>query len=144
MTGPGSFDVVDRLAIEDLYARYSHAYDAGDAEQVVALFTDDGEFMRAGAPPVRGRAALSEMVAASAARALRTRHLVMSVLITPERDGDTATGTAFVQVVRPGGDSIQVLALGRYEDLFVREGRRWLIRSRRFTAFAVTSIVPGD
>lgn len=84
---------------------------------------------------MRGHAALSEMVAASAARRLGTRHLVTSVLVTPGQGGDEATGTAHVQVARPGEDTVQVVAMDRYEDSFVREGRRWLIRSRRFTAF---------
>jgi 3-phenylpropionate/cinnamic acid dioxygenase small subunit len=47
-------DVADRLAIEDLYARYCVALDTGDEEGWVATFTEDGEFYGRGG--ARGRA----------------------------------------------------------------------------------------
>jgi hypothetical protein len=40
MNGPGT---EDRLAIYELYARYSWALDTGDTDGYVAMFTDDGE-----------------------------------------------------------------------------------------------------
>jgi uncharacterized protein (TIGR02246 family) len=63
MAGPNTDD---RLAIYELYARYSWALDTGDTEGYVALFTEDAEATeetRDGALEVRhGRAGIRELV----------------------------------------------------------------------------------
>ena len=123
----------DLDACERLYARYTHAYDEGRADEVADLFTVDGEFAHAGAEPVRGRADLAAMVRASAARGTGNRHLVSAVVVEAVTDG-TVTGQAYVQVFGTA-DGMAVVAMGRYDDDFAEENGRWRIRSRRFTPF---------
>lgn len=133
-----TLDHATRSELTDLYARYTHAFDEGDADAVATLFTREGEFIRRGAAPVRGRDALAAMVRAAAARGAGTRHLVTGVLVRPApagATGPTAHGTAYVQVVAVGDDALRLVALGRYEDEFAVEDGAWRIRSRVFEAF---------
>lgn len=126
--GPG-----DHQELVELYARYTHAFDENRADELAALFIDDGQFLRPGAPPVRGAEALTAMVRASAARGTGIRHLVSAVVV--DVSSDTATGHAYVQVVSVTDEGVRHVALGRYDDTFARDGGRWRIRSRRFTPF---------
>lgn len=137
-------DDATRGQLTDVYARYTHAFDEGDADAVAALFTRDGEFVRRGADPVQGREALAAMVRAAAARGAGTRHLVSGVLVAPGPEDatgpGTARGTAYVQVVAVGDDALRLIALGRYEDEFAVEDGAWRIRSRVFEAFTPAAL----
>lgn len=138
-------DSASRGALVDLYARYTHAFDEGDAEAVAALFTHDGEFVRAGAEPVRGREALAAMVRTAAARGAGTRHLVSGIAVDPDPAADgtdpvTARGMAYVQVVAVSPDALRLVALGRYRDRFVVDGGRWRLRTRAFEAFTAPAL----
>lgn len=115
----------DRLAIVELYARYSHAYDEGRGEEVARLFTPDGAFVREGAEPVTGRANLAAMASAAAGRGMR--HVVSNVLVEPAPDG--ARGSAYVLVLL-----IDPTIFGRYDDEFRLTPDGWRIHTRRFTA----------
>ncbi|MDT7708905.1 MAG: hypothetical protein QOG20_4512 [Pseudonocardiales bacterium] len=136
MTTTPDLDAYERGRLVELYARYTHAYDEGRADDVADLFTVDGEFARPGADPVRGRTDLAAMVRASAARGTGNRHLVSAVVVEAGPDG-TATGQAYVQVVGTTNGT-RVVVMGRYDDDFAREHGRWRIRSRRFTPFGAT------
>lgn len=123
----------DHQELVELYARYTHAFDENRADKLAALFTDDGEFLRPGAPPVRGTEALAAMVRTSAARGTGNRHLISAVVV--DVSPDTAAGHAYVQVVSVADEGVRHVAFGRYDDTFARDGGRWRIRSRRFTPF---------
>jgi len=133
VTTTARLDTTARLELMDLYARYSRAFDDGDAESVARLFTEDGSFTREGAPPVRGRAALVEMARAAATRAPGNRHIVSGALVEPSDGG--ATGTAYVLVLNVRADAVSLVAMGRYHDQFVLEDGSWRIRSRHFVPF---------
>ncbi len=136
MSSDGGLSARDRLEILELYARYTHTFDEGRAEQLGELFTADGQFTRPGADPIRGRAALEAMVRAAAARGTGNRHLVSAVVIEPPPDDGPgrAIGRAYVQVVG-GAGRFDPVAFGRYEDEFHHDGGRWRIRSRSFIPF---------
>jgi uncharacterized protein (TIGR02246 family) len=126
-------ELADHRELVELYARYTHAFDENRADDLAALFTDDGEFLRPGAPPVSGAEALAAMVRASAARGTGNRHLVSAVVV--DVSSDAGTGRAYVQVVSVTDDGVRPVAFGRYDDAFTRDGGRWRIRARRFTPF---------
>jgi hypothetical protein len=135
MIGAGPLGTAERLELLELYARYTHAFDEGMSRELAELFTADGEFVLPGVAPVRGRARLAEMVTAAAARGTGNRHLVSSVVVEAGEQAGTATGTAYVQVVRISDDAVRLVAVGRYDDEFGQEDDRWAFRSRRFTPF---------
>lgn len=120
----------DAEQIRDLYARYSWAYDQGRAEEYAALFTEDGEFEVVGGPRVQGREALAGLVSAAAARPGRTLHMVSNVLVTVT--GDSATGQAYVQLLALADAALRVVAVGTYNDAFVRTAAGWQLSRRRF------------
>ncbi|NMI01120.1 nuclear transport factor 2 family protein [Pseudonocardia acidicola] len=140
MTLSDTLDAVARLELHELYARYTHAFDEGRSGELAQLFTADGEFVRPGAEPVRGRAALAELVTAAAARGTGNRHLVSSMVVEAGGRPGTARGTAYVQVVGIGEDAVRLVAIGRYDDEFAREDGRWAFRSRRFTSFTGSTL----
>jgi hypothetical protein len=59
VTTATALDITSRLESLELYSLYTHAYDRRPADEVAALFTEDGEFVRAGADPVRGHRAIA-------------------------------------------------------------------------------------
>lgn len=126
-TDPGAPDAEQ---VRDLYARYSFAYDQGNADEYAALFTEDGVFEVVGGPEVQGRDALAGMVAAAAARPARTLHMVSNILVTVT--GDSATGKAYVQLLALAEGALRVVTVGTYDDTFVRTSAGWLLSRRRF------------
>lgn len=133
MTTTNALDTTARLELTELYARYTHAFDEGRADEVAELFAEDGAFLRPGAEPVRGRPALAAMVRAAAERRTGNRHLVSAVVV--DSDGQAATGTAYVQVVSMTANALGLVAAGRYDDEFVHEQGAWRFRQRLFTPF---------
>ena len=118
---------VEKLAIQELCARYCHTIDSQDSEGWADCFTDNGVFEFDGWA-IQGREALREYAEVHA-RALRCRHLTLNHLY--EIRGDTATGTSstVVTLATPGG--YKILGQGAYEDRLVKEADRWRIAYRR-------------
>ena len=133
MTAEAVLSDADRATLVELYARYTHAFDEGRADELSELFTADGQFLRPGAEPVQGRMALAAMVRAAADRSTGNRHLVSAVVVETGPD-DRALGRAYVQVVS-GTVPFQPVAFGRYDDEFAVEDGRWRIRARSFVPF---------
>jgi|SRR5581483_2006951 len=112
---------VDQAAIYELIARYALTLDAGDIEQCVELFADDGEFL------VYGKSFVGHQGIGSMFReAPRGLHLTGVSRI--DVNGDTATARSQVLFVR--ADSHQ-LRPALYDDELVRAGGDWRFRRRR-------------
>ncbi|MFE2938125.1 nuclear transport factor 2 family protein [Streptomyces sp. NPDC059255] len=124
---------IDQREVTDLYARCAYAYDEARPEAFAALYTEDGAFEVAGAEPVRGAAALADLVRGAAERSPGTRHLVSNVLV--RGTGDGASGTAYVVALRVAPPAVRLITIGRYDDEFARTTDGWRIRRRRFTPF---------
>lgn len=119
----------DRLAIHEALSRYCVCLDHGRWDEFRALFAENprldfGEVMGVweGAEGVR------RFTETMAGLGLFMRHYVTNVLLTG--DGSTATSECYVLAVTGRGDQ-QMVATGRYEDRFVKEGGRWLLATRR-------------
>ena len=121
----------DRLEIQDLYARYCHAIDAGDGEGWANCFTKDGTFV----PSVGSSAGRSfaghEALAAFAANPNRRkrRHWTSNILLV-ERDG-FVEGTCYALLIDVGGSQPEIAASFAYRDELVREAGTWKFRARR-------------
>ena len=83
---------IEKLAIQELCARYAHAIDNLDPEAWVECFTPDGAFQVA-TWVVRGHAALREY-ASIHVREIRCRHMTSNLLY--EIDGNEAAGQVSV------------------------------------------------
>ena len=118
---------IEKLAIQELCARYCHTIDSQDSDGWADCFTASGVFEFDGWA-IQGRAALREYAEVHA-RVMRCRHLTLNHLY--EVEGDTATGTSatVVTLATPGG--YKILGQGAYEDRLIKEARRWWIAYRR-------------
>jgi hypothetical protein len=117
----------DLLAIEQLYARYNHAIDFGDAAGWAACFTGDGTFSSA-TGNFAGTEQLTNFAAGFASR-LKARHWTNNLVIEP--DGDAAKGTCYLMLLRLGeGTPASILTTGVYTDRIVRVDGAWKFASR--------------
>ena len=120
--------LADGLYIQDLLARYNHAIDSADAATWAATYAPDGTFTSGG----RTRTETEELQAFAADFAARmpgSRHWVNNVLI--EGDGDTATMSCYLQLLKTGGDGPATLVTtARYEDTLRRVDGAWRFTSR--------------
>jgi len=130
----------DRIAIEDLVARYSVVLDSGDEAGYAALFASDGELTSLGKTYVGPKAieeglrgALLSPEEEEAARARgenvrRLRHLISGVKI--DLDGDRGTVRAnWVTVAMAPDNRPGIGGMGYFQDEVVKENGQWYFRT---------------
>ena len=127
----------DRLAILDLYARYNHAIDGGDAVAWADCFTPEGLFHH----PARTWSGCAELRRFVEERTIRVRsgntptqgHWNDAIAIAG--DERTATGSCELMVVGMAIDTgcAQILARGHYADNLVKSAVGWRFSKRRLT-----------
>jgi hypothetical protein len=117
----------DKLAIQELCARYCHTIDNQDSAGWADCFTANGVFEFDGWA-IRGRVALAEYAEVHA-RVMRCRHLTLNCLYELGSDRATGRSTTVVTLATEGG--YKILGQGGYEDQLVKEGGRWRIAHRR-------------
>jgi uncharacterized protein (TIGR02246 family) len=134
----------DRVAVEDVMARYVWAVDSLDADGYIAVFTEDA-VIDANGSISRGHAEIRGVVTSLIQRRDANRakglpagnlyHVVSNVRITFPKPGE-ALHQSYWQTVRRGADGTMIAAaMGRSEDRLVKRDGRWLIRSRTLTVF---------
>jgi 3-phenylpropionate/cinnamic acid dioxygenase small subunit len=131
--------------IQNLYAAYNLASDAGDAEAYAACFTDDGELhIQPLAVTVRGRASFVDFKRkdkAGRGRAYR-RHWNGSLHLA-KIDGDTVRGRCYFHGYNGQPGQLPTLGdCGVYEDTIVRRGGAWKFARRSLTLDASTWSAP--
>jgi len=110
---PPDLNVV-RTELDTLWAHYSAAVIAGDAEAIAQLYTDSAYVVESGLPTIRGKAALRSVVK------------------------DVLGGVRFLQasiqpeLTEPAGD--RVLQFGTYRDVLQQSGQPAAVVMGRFTA----------
>ena len=123
--------LADRLAIEELTARYNHAADLAP-ETWPDYFTADGVF-EAGPEPrllIEGGEALRRHAGVLAARTTPGRHWTNNAVI--RGDGDAATQTCYFTYYRVDYPPFPV-RMGVYRDTLARIGGEWRFKERRLT-----------
>ena len=134
----------DRIAVEDVMARYVWAVDSLDAEGYVHVFTEDAVIDSNGSIS-RGHAEIRKVVTGliqrrddNKAKGVPTSnlyHVISNVRITFPKPGQ-AVHQSYWQTVRRGKDGVMTAAaMGRSEDRLVKRNGRWLIQSRKLTVF---------
>jgi hypothetical protein len=117
----------EKLAIQELCARYCHTIDAQDSEGWTRCFTPDGAFEFDG-HVVRGYEALREYADAHTS-VMRARHMTLNHLYDVQGDRATGRATTVVSIATPGG--YKIMGQGPYEDDLVKVNGEWKIRHRR-------------
>jgi hypothetical protein len=134
----------DRIAVEDVMARYVWAVDSLDADGYVAVFTDNAVIDSNGTIS-KGHAEIRKIVTGliqrrddNKAKGLPTAnlyHVISSVRITFPTPGE-ALHQSYWQTVRRDKDGRMIAAaMGRSEDRLVKRGGKWLIQNRKLTVF---------
>ena len=134
----------DRIAVEDVMARYVWAVDSLDADGYVAVFTDDAVIDSNGAIS-KGHAEIRNIVTsliqrrdADKAKGVPTSnlyHVISNVRITFPKPGE-ALHQSYWQTVRRDTDGKMIAAaMGRSEDRLVKRNGKWLIQWRKLTVF---------
>jgi 3-phenylpropionate/cinnamic acid dioxygenase small subunit len=124
--------IADRLAINDVFIRYTTAIDEGEVEDVVACFTDDCEVET----PVSGTWIGHEGLRKFAWITIRVRkelggqfrHIVSNMRI--RTDGDTAKMRCYMLDILTLDGKAELLSPGSYDCDFVKRGGEWKIRKR--------------
>lgn len=118
--------VEERLAVEELFARYLWSIDTGDVDTLVSCFTEDGSLESpavgsfAGHDQVR---AFAQRFADYRRRGSQLRHVMSNLLVDTE--GDQATARCYLLVYLTRDGQSKLLGPGRYECTLRREDGAW-------------------
>ena len=134
----------DRIAVEDVMARYVWAVDSLDPEGYVAVFTEDATIDSNGSLS-KGREEIRGIVTnlirrrddnkAKGLPSSNLYHVISSVRITFPKPGE-ALHQSYWQTVRRDKDGRMIAAaMGRSEDRVVKRDGQWLIQWRKLTVF---------
>jgi hypothetical protein len=124
----------DRLAINDLYARYCVMTDLGDPEGWARCFTEDGAFITKS--EMRGRAQLTEagmrgLKARESNPHVNSQHWHGNLIV----EGDSQRAEAFCYLIRVAKNrasgAFEIVTHSFYQDVLVKLNGQWLFESRR-------------
>ena len=121
----------DRLAINDLFVRYTTALDRGDVETLVDCFTPDASLDSPAVGRHSGHAAIrafAERFARFHERGAQLRHVISNLAV--EIDGDHARATCYLLNVLTRNGNSKLLAPGRYECDLVKSAGKWRFQRR--------------
>lgn len=134
MSAAGSLSVEDRLAIQDLLARYAWALDTGDVDGLVACFAPEAVVIEdVFEEPDRwegheGIRRLAEHYRNAPGFPGRQHHVSQCLM---EGDGERASAKSFAFVTECHGEPPYTLRFtGYYEDKLVKRDGRWLFLER--------------
>src|SRR6185295_13802204 len=134
----------DRIAVEDVMARYVWTVDSLDADGYAAVFTEDAVIDSNGNIS-KGQAQIRKIVTdlikrrddnkAKGLPPSNLYHVISNVRITFPKAGE-ALHQSYWQTVRRGEDGkMTAAAMGRSEDHLVKRNGKWLIQFRKLTVF---------
>jgi hypothetical protein len=142
------WELAIREAVRDTLARYNHAGDRGRVGELAEQFTPDGVLEIHGGTRLEGRAAIAEGLGGAVRRGIEgaapgapppiVRHHVSSILIHDVTPESAKAASYFAVLTRDGLDH-----WGRYRDILVPCGGRWLLSHRlvRVDAYQPGSVV---
>jgi hypothetical protein len=129
--GMDAYDVnvlVAVLSIQRTLAAYCQLCDDGEFRRLAEQFAPDGSFCFAG-DTARGHDALEKWFERAQPVSRRGKHITANAIIDVE--GDRARVVSDFVFVRVVDGAISADLAGRYRDVFVRIGHRWLIEQRK-------------
>ena len=134
----------DRIAVEDVMARYVWSVDSLDADGYVAVFTEDAVIDSNGSL-MKGHAEIRKVVTGLIQRRDENKakglpagnlyHVISSPRITFPKAGE-ALYQSYWQTMRKDKDGRMITGgMGRSEDRLVKRNGKWLIQFRKLTVF---------
>jgi ketosteroid isomerase-like protein len=135
----------DRIAVEDVMARYVWSVDSLDPDGYAAVFTEDAVIDSNGSL-IKGHAEIRKVVTGLIQRRDENKakglpagnlyHVISSPRITFPKPGE-ALYQSYWQTMRKDKDGRMITGgMGRSEDHLVKRNGTWLIQFRKLTVFA--------
>ena len=134
----------DRVAVEDVMARYVWAVDSLDPEGYVAVFTEDA-IIDSNGNISKGHEEIRNIVMSliqrrddNKVKGLPTSnlyHMISNVRITFPRPGEALHQSYWQTVHRDQDGRMTAAAMGRSEDRLVKRNGKWWIQERKLTVF---------
>ena len=134
----------DRMAVEDVMARYVWAVDSLDPDGYAAVFTEDA-IIDANGNISKGREEIRKIVTSliqrhddNKTKGLPTSnlyHVISNVRITFPKPGEALHRSYWQTVVRDKDGKMTAAAMGRSEDRLIKRNGKWLIKERKLTVF---------
>src|SRR5262245_58738497 len=134
----------DRIAVEDVMARYVWSVDSLDADGYVAVFTEDAVIDSNGSIS-KGHEEIRKIVTnlikrrddnkAKGVATANLYHVISNVRITFPKAGEALHQSYWQTVRRDSDNKMTAAAMGRSEDRLVKRNGKWLIQSRKLTVF---------
>jgi uncharacterized protein (TIGR02246 family) len=135
----------DRIAVEDVMARYVWAVDSLDPEGYAAVFTEDA-IIDSNGNISKGHEEIRNIVMSlikrrddNKAKGLPVSnlyHMIGNVRITFPKPCEALHQSYWQTVVRDKDGKMTAAAMGRSEDRLVKRNGKWLIQERKLTVFA--------
>ena len=124
-----ALDLADRLAIEDLVNLYCHNADYNPPESMRDIFIPEAVW-EVPAMDLRceGIDAIVAFFTQSRAGFGSARHVISNLIV--QGDGDHATASCYLQVIKVDEEPKQIVSFGRYQDELVRTAGGWRLRHR--------------
>jgi len=129
-------DLETRMAVKEALARSAYALDERLMDELEAGFTDDAVLVVAIAGADPAEFASRETIMGLMRNAAETqtdvrRHVTTNVFFEDTNNADEVRSVANLTITAVENGAIKLITSGYYKDQFVREGNRWLIKSRR-------------
>src|SRR4030067_3696743 len=123
-------EIEDKLAIQELMARYHHASSFGDIETWVNCFTEDGVF-ECFFGALKGRTALRQYMTERTMerREHPLRHLATNIIINVQ--GDQASAKCYVLLLQVSPEGVRILSTAIYNDKLTKVGGAWRFSHRK-------------
>ena len=123
--------IEDRLAINDLFVRYTGAIDTGDIDTLVDCFTEDGSLQSPAVGEYAGRVAIRAFALRFAAfrrNGSQLRHVISNLVM--QVDGDRAHASCYLLVFLTKDGASRLLAPGQYECELRKVDGTWRFQKR--------------
>lgn len=124
--------------ILNLIAQYTHYVDQAQFDKVGELFAE-GKLLSPG-QVMEGKdgvaSQLKKNLQVYADGTLRTAHLTTNIVLNIDEDKDEATAASYLTILQDDserGFPLQPIAVGRYNDTFVRKNGQWQFSIRELT-----------
>lgn len=134
MKSGGELSVEERLAIQELYARYNFAIDSGNASAYADTFVDEGVLELPGRPAYEGRVAIAGFVTLRSSDPQpgisHSQHWNSSLLLEPK--GDYVAGRVYLMLVaiQTATSEVHPVIHGYYSDVIVPRDGAWKFARR--------------
>jgi uncharacterized protein (TIGR02246 family) len=133
--------LLDKAALEDVLVRYTHALDTLDADAYASVFTEDAVFetgreTRTGRDEIRDiivglQKSRAERAAAGTATPALMHHVMTNAKLDIVSDSEAHHYAYWMTIIGGADDKFTVAAMGQYEDVLLKRGGEWLIKSRK-------------